>query len=279
MRANVKKWTAFLCACVLVLVMTAFLQPFCVEAAAPVYTVEFRAGNHGSFSGASKTTESRIYKETLNAVPEPDQIDSGYWFTGYDTAVETTVTESRVYVAQYARLINAVEYRVNYVDSNGVVLATQRTAYANEGETIHAYAPAVEGYTPDAAEKNAVAQAGGTTITFVYTLTGGPAAGVQPGGAGQNNAGGGAAAGADGAQDNAGGNLQPVEDEPVPQGQQQLEDGDLSEIEDEPVPLANNILKNNGPAGWVYAATAGVVVLIGGVSAFLIIRKKKKAVS
>lgn len=271
MSANVKKWSVFLCACVLALVLAAFLQQVCVEAAAPVYTVEFRAGNHGSFSGASKTTESRTYKETLNAVPEPNQIDAGYWFTGYDTAVETTVTESRVYVAQYARLINAVEYRVNYVDSNGVALATQRTAYANEGETIHAYAAAVEGYTPDAAEKSVAAQAAGTTITFVYTLAGGPAAGALPGGAGQDNAG--------GAAGNPGGNLQAVDDEPVPQGQQQLEEGDLSELEDEPVPLANNVLKNSRPAGWVYAAAAGVVVLIGGVSVFLIIRKKKKAVS
>lgn len=242
------------------------------DAAAPVYTVEFRAGNHGSFGGETKVSVSKSYKETLTAIPEPDLIDSGYWFTGYDKAVETTVTESVVYVAQYARLIHAVEYRIHYVNPDGAALATPRVAYANEGETIRAYAPAVSGYTPDAPEKSILAQAEGTTITFIYTPVG-TVNPVNPGDAdnADGNAGDGAANAADGGED---GNLQEIGDEEVPQGSQQLENGGLTEIADEEVPLANLKGSRQRMQKWGTIAAAVATAAAGG--GFVLIRKRRK---
>lgn len=266
---EVKKLSGVLCACMFICMFSGLFQ--LQAAAAPIYTIEFRGGNHGSFGGETKVVVEKPYKETLTAIPEPDVTDSGYWFTGYQETVETAVTESKVYVAQYARLINAVEYRIQYVDADGVVLATQRTAYANAGETIHAYAAEIAGYTPDMAEKSATALEQGTVITFVYT----PAGTVNPG-VTDNGAGGAVDNGnAGGAIPDNGGNLQAVQDEPVPQGTQQLEDGGLTEIEEESVPLANPVINNKAESLWRYAMAA-VAAAAGGTVLFLIVRKRRR---
>lgn len=289
--------------------------------AAPVYKIEFRAGAHGTINGSTKASLSLEYGAGINAI-EPDSIDSGYWFTGFSPELADKVTENEVYVAQYAKLINAVEYRVNYVDNNGNSLATQKVAYANEGETIHAYAVAIDGYQADAADKSTEAGSDGAEITFVYTVINGNAAGNNAGnvGAGQNaanvavnagvangnNAGGagnttgnaaagngantanaGNAGAGNGAAEDAeagntadnGGALQAVDDEAVPQGQQNLTGDDaLQEVDDEEVPLSNAAVSRHVSA-WTYVGVVSGVVIIAGVAAFIISRRylaKKK---
>lgn len=140
--------------------------------AAPTYSVEFRAGSHGSFDGNTKITEKAEYGEfievPLNSSIQPD---SGYWFTGWSPEVETRVTKKAVYVAQYARLIDAAEYRINYVDTTGVSLATQQIAQADKGVSFTVYAPAIEGYAPDATSKRVTITEEGAEVNFVYTST------------------------------------------------------------------------------------------------------------
>lgn len=140
--------------------------------AAPTYSVEFRAGSKGTINGSAKVTEKVGYGDEVN-VPSNDVIHpkAGYWFTGWSPEVETTVTEKAVYVAQYARLIDAVEYRINYVDTTGVSLATQQIAQADKGVSFTVYAPAIEGYAPDATSKRVTITEEGTEVNFVYTST------------------------------------------------------------------------------------------------------------
>lgn len=299
------KKTITICSAFVLAFGTMSASQICVKAAAPTYKVEFRAGAHGSIGGQTKSVVTAGYEETLLAVPEPDSLDSGYWFTGYSPEVKTIVTENVVYVAQYAKLINGVEYRVNYVDTMGVSLATQKVAYANEGETINAYAVAIDGYQADATSKTVVAQQSGTEITFIYSI---PASGNTADGnntaanvavnVGVVNAGnaagvaGNIAGGVNGvanvagvAVDNIDGNianaaedgqLEAIAEDNVPQGQQNLAadtDGDLTAIDEEEVPLDKSSLSGK-ISTWTYVASISGFVIIGALVAFIISRKR-----
>lgn len=157
----------------LLLMMASALSASCPKtalAAGGRYQAEFRAGSHGSFGFASKVTVQADYQTALQYIPEPDKVDEGYWFTGYSPMVSERVTENAVYVAQYARLVNAVEYRISFIDGEGNAIATQKVAYANIGDDIVAYAPPIEGYQPDAMMKSrAAVSMESNEITFVYT--------------------------------------------------------------------------------------------------------------
>ena len=100
--------------------------------------------------------------------------DTGYYFTGWNKEVEQTVTGKAVYVAQYARILDGVEYTIRYVDTAGAELWAKRVGTTERGELITATAPEIEGYTVDAAQKEVRADGDGAQITFVYTTTEAP---------------------------------------------------------------------------------------------------------
>lgn len=141
--------------------------------AAPSYDVEFRAGSHGTIDGSTKLSVKLGYGDSISqkvgrVVPAAD---TGYWFTGWSPEIADAVTEKAVYVAQYAKMINEIEYRINYVDASGVSLATQQVAKASKGVEFTVYAEAIAGYAPDAASKRLTVSESGTEVTFVYTST------------------------------------------------------------------------------------------------------------
>lgn len=150
--------------------MTAAL-PLTAFAAERTYKVEFRPGTHGTVAEAY-AVQNVPYGEELT-LPATDDIepDEGYYFTGWNKDVETTVTGRAVYVAQYARMINRVSYTVSYVDSAGAELATKKVNYTEQGTVVTARAEEIEGYAPDAETKSITAAEDGAEITFVYTTT------------------------------------------------------------------------------------------------------------
>jgi hypothetical protein len=167
---NIKKIVAVTTVLSVILILILSMLPETTSAATAVYKVEFRAGSHGTFSGTDKSVISAEYNNALSYIPEPDTVESGYWFTGYSPEIQNTVVENAVYVAQYAKLIDSVEYCVRYVDTTGASIATEKIAYANDGDTIAAYAKDISGYKADVAMKTITASSNGNLITFTYTV-------------------------------------------------------------------------------------------------------------
>ena len=72
-------------------------------------------------------------------------------------------------------------YTVQYLDAEtNLPLLDSKSAYALYGSKVTEYAPYIEGYTPDAAEKSIIIRASGNIITFLYEKVSEPAPEPSP---------------------------------------------------------------------------------------------------
>lgn len=278
-----------------------------VSAASGEYDVTFRVGSKGTFAGTGETSIKRTvaYNAPVGTLPSVTP-EPGYYQTGWspELTADTPVTKRQAYVAQYARITDAVDYRVSYVDTAGMPVATQKVTTTQKGAEVTETAPAVEGYTVDAAEKTATINENGTEIRFVYTAgqnvvtetetqtettvvpgttttttTGGTAAGTTTGGTTAGTAGtttpaaGGAGTTTAGDAGTEDADTTTITDENVPLADNPAGDAeDTENLEDEEVPKANKNLSETSP--WAYAGIAAGVIALAGI-VILIIRRKK----
>lgn len=148
--------------------------PVTAQAAGRTYVVEFRDGTHGEVNDSLAKQEIEYNGQVDIPTTEEVTPDTGYYFTGWNKDVEQTVTGKAVYVAQYARVINSVEYTIRYVDTAGAELQAKHVGTTEQGQLITAEAPQIDGYRVDAERKEARADGNGAEITFVYTTTEAP---------------------------------------------------------------------------------------------------------
>mgnify|MGYP000899683189 CR=1 FL=1 len=145
------------------------------EASSRTYEVSFRAGSQGTIDGGSSYEEKVEYNQSLPYdITYYDGLvvsNPGYYFTGWSPEIDTTVTEKAVYVAQYAKVIEGVDYHISFVDDQGTVLETHKVGVTEEGAVITANALDIEGYTADAETKTVTAKGEDTEIKFIYTPT------------------------------------------------------------------------------------------------------------
>lgn len=267
-----------------------------VSAASGEYEVTFRVGSKGAFEGTDATSmkNTYAYNSTIENIPSVKAAD-GYYQTGWSPELTegTVVTKRQAYVAQYARITDAVDYRVNYVDTEGMPIATQKVATTQKGAEVAEKALAIDGYTPDAEAKTATADKNGTEITFTYTagqnvvnetetqtettvVPGTTTTTTTPGAAAGTTGTTPAAGGADTTTAGAGTEGQgttTIDDEEVPLAQNPAGDGEDTEtLEDEEVPKADKDLNQMSP--WAYVGMAAAVIALAGIIV-LVIRKKK----
>jgi len=174
-----------------------------VQADTKTYKVILRAGEHGEFSLGDMPTNvfgdvissdfsakkmvfevteggALLIQSTTAIVDIVNTQYQGKYFVQDESIYLQTVTRNEEYVIQYGRLVNGVEYKIEYVDNvTGVPIADPKFAWGNDTE-----------YTPEINAKNIsnYALANGSpqklkldknatfnTITFRYnsTLTGG----------------------------------------------------------------------------------------------------------
>lgn len=270
-----------------------------VSAASGEYDVTFRVGSKGIFDGTDATSikNTYAYNSTIENIPAV-KADDGYYQTGWSPELTegTVVTKRQVYVAQYARITDKADYRVNYVDTEGMPIATQKVGVTQKGTDVTENALAIDGYTPDAESKTVTVDKNGAEITFTYTAgqnvvnetetqtettvvpgttttttTPGAAAGTA---ATTPAAGAAGTAGAGTATEDQG--TTTINDEEVPLAQNPAGDGedaqDTETLEDEEVPKADKDLEKMSP--WAYVGMAAAVIALAGI-VVLVIRKKK----
>lgn len=146
------------------------------QAAIKEYRISFKAGMKGSFQGESSYTVNLPYgSDAAKDVAVAETMiqnslqGSGYYFTGWSPSISEKVERRATYVAQYARIIEEAVYRINYVDTYGNPVATQKVISAELKASVTAYAPDISGYTVDQVKKQTVIdKKDGTEITFVY---------------------------------------------------------------------------------------------------------------
>lgn len=145
------------------------------EASSRTYEVSFRAGSQGTVDGGSSYEEKVEYNQSLaNDISYYDGLvvsKPGYYFTGWSPEIDTTVTEKAVYVAQYAKVIEGVDYHISFVDNQGTELETHKVGVTEEGAVITANALDIKGYKADAETKTVTAKGKDTEIKFIYTPT------------------------------------------------------------------------------------------------------------
>lgn len=272
------------------------------------YDVIFRAGSQGTIGGAKTMTLHDVaHGRVLNQADEDIaeiiaqiNVKEGYLFTGFEchgkNLNEVTVAKKTTLVAKYKRAVDAMEYKINYVDTDGNQIATSSAGIANKDDIIQAYPRQVEGYTATTGMQEVLLTENGQEINLVYlengvetvyeteTVTQTIPGTAAPGGAAAVGAGGGAAAAAapeaaeeQPAEEAAGGEVAELPDEEVPLGDQELtEEGELVQSEDEEVPRGNQELKEdqeNSKELPIAIGALAVVIVIGAITA--IIKKRK----
>ena len=293
------KSIVMLCA-LLAAAMMVFVSGFSVRAA-DSYKVSFKAGSKGNINGQSSVTEEYEYNSTLGdslAIIEGQIVpDNGYYFTGWSKDINsgTKVTRRENYVAQYARIIDEAVYRVNYVDTYGNAVATQKVVTTGLGAVVTEAAVPVIGYSVNTQYLQAtINDADGTELTFVYTqdpnVVTETEVVVTPGGttvtvvgatdaataggtaAATNTVGAGTEAAQAEAQETGEGTAQVEEDE-VPLAQEPQSD-DSAEIEEDEVPLGEKeVSSGNVMLYGIVGIIVLVAVLIGG---YIYFRGKSK---
>lgn len=275
------------------------------------YDVVFKAGSHGTLEtsdekGLSSITFKQAYGESTKAGDVGIKEEDGYYFTEWSPEVEDTVTKRTVYVAQYARLVDSVMYKVNYVDTDGSSVAAPKFQECNVGDSRTERAVTVAGYTVDENVKTAVISDGNVEITFTYTANGpevetvtetntvtvpGPTTTnvvTQTGTPGTTTTPGTATTPGTTTTPEAttpettpteepGTTTIPEEEVPLaenPAGGEDNEEQDTTTIEDEEVPLADKELKKDN-SKWIYSAIAGGGVLVLGAAALILARRRK----
>ncbi len=274
-----------------------------VSAASGEYDVIFRAGSKGNFGNEDiKSFEypNAQYGSTIadnGGIPKVENIKDGYYQTGWSPELTegTVVTKRQVYVAQYVRITDKAEYRVNYVDTEGMPIATQKVDYTQKGAEVTENALPIDGYTPDEESKTLRVSDEEKEITFTYTagqnvvnetetqtettvVPGTTTTTTTPGAAGTAAttpaAGAAGTAGAGTATEDQG--TTTINDEEVPLAQNPAGDGedaqDTETLEDEEVPKADKDLEKMSP--WAYVGMAAAVIALAGI-VVLVIRKKK----
>lgn len=248
------------------------------------YEVTFKAGSHGTFADGSKSVTQKVEAGTaLNSVPVPESgTYEGYRITNTFNA-GTVIDGKTVFVYKYTKIVNAVEFTVKYVNTNGVEIETP-TIYTTElGVEEVVQAKSIEGYQPDALQKRLTVSQDNVEIEFIYTpledATQGPvieqivyidAQGnvtYGPGGAagGAGAAGAGTTGGA-GVAAGAEGTTEDIADGDVPQAGSNVED-----IKDNDVAQAGAKESTN----MVYVAGGVGAVAIIALIAYLLTKKKK----
>lgn len=173
---------AFVASVVSALLLTAvpvYATPLLRDPAAVEYEVIFLAGSQGSIDGAG---DSLRYSVAPGGA-RPDQPDvtpvtkaSGgkrdYTFVGWDKAYPArgqAVNGSETYVAQYAVLVDGVEYAVQYIDTNGTELLAPKYRTASNGQKITESSKTIAGYTVEADVLTMTLQSGKSNVLqFVY---------------------------------------------------------------------------------------------------------------
>jgi len=142
-------------------------------ATARQYDVAFRAGSQGTVSGTSSRTFRLDYGTTMDESYYRGLVspNSGYYFTGWSPDFSATVSGQAVYVAQYARILEEVSYRVDYVNEQGTLLATSEAGTTQLGSVLSRNAIAIDGYAPVTASQSITTVSGLNVITFTYTST------------------------------------------------------------------------------------------------------------
>lgn len=269
--------------------------------AADMYKVSFKAGAKGSFNGTSSIDVNVPYKGGIDVDLYESFVDAdtGYYFIGWspDAKGEVEVTKKTIFVAQYAKVIDEAVYRVNYVDTYGNAVATQKVVTTNDGARVSETALPIADYAVDATVKTAVVNKNGTTdITFIYTSTldpnviidtesivlpGGTTITVVAGGTDATVAGGTVADTAEAAgetpepavEEPAGETVENPDEEVPLDNPDASDDDEVVKSEDEEVPLANQDASSNT---WVYGV-AGVILLIAMTGAIYAYARRKKS--
>lgn len=155
-----------------------------VNAAQREYEVVFKAGSQGSFDTSDLSGNYTVNEDKTSitfkvkagdAFPEVPKVNAkeGYRNNKWnkELPVGSKVEEKQIYVAKYTKLVDAVEFTVKYVDTNGVEIATPRIYTTDLGAEEIVYPKTIDGYQPDALQKRMVVSREDVEIQFVYTST------------------------------------------------------------------------------------------------------------
>lgn len=155
-----------------------------INAAQREYEVVFKAGSKGSFDTSDLSGDYTVNKDKTSITfkveagepfPEVPKVNAqeGYRNNEWnkELPVGSKVEEKQVYVAKYTKLVDAVEFTVKYVDTNGVEIATPRIYTTDMGAEEIVYPKTIEGYQPDVLQKRMVVSRKDVEIQFVYTST------------------------------------------------------------------------------------------------------------
>lgn len=170
-----------LCAILFAAVMAAALLIHAVPASAAEkeYDVIFRAGSRGTIGGQKSVQISVPYGMTLSqydaeieSIIQSVTADDNYLFTGFESRGtnlnEVTVEKKTILVAKYKRAVDALEYKINFVDTDGNPVATATAGMANRGDRVQVYARSIEGYTTDTPSQEVTITEDGQEINVVY---------------------------------------------------------------------------------------------------------------
>lgn len=272
--------------CVALLFMTLMIPATVIPtfAQARQYEVTFKAGSHGTFADGSKSVTQKVEAGTaLNSVPVPESgTYEGYRITNTFNA-GTVIDGKTVFVYKYTKIVNAVEFTVKYVDTNGVEIETP-TIYTTElGVEEVVQAKSIEGYQPDALQKRLTVSQDNVEIEFIYTpledATQGPVieqivyidaqGNVTYGPGGAAGGAGAAGAGTTGGAGVAAGAEETTED---------IADGDVPQAGSNEENIADNDVAQAGAkesTNMVYVAGGVGAVAIIALIAYLLTKKKK----
>lgn len=240
------------------------------------YEIVFKTGAHGTIQGEKSVSYRKANGEVFPDEPNV-MAEAGYAFDGWNKelpAVGSSVNGKEVYVARYITLVDGVEYRVRYVDTNGIDIATQKVSVTENGHTVQERAKVLAGYTYDEAEKALQISPDSHEIVFVYTLVNEEAAATNPPVqtiSPEDQTGNPTNPDANTPNVTPDGNpdtnpdVEQVEDNTTPQG------GGEENVDDNTTPLAS---LDNDHMIWIYGT--GGIVLIGAILLALAWKRRKK---
>ena len=131
-----------------------------VVAAPTYYTVTFK-----DWDGTVLSTQQVLEGTAATAPADPTR--TGYTFTGWDVAFNN-ITADTVVTATYT--INSYKLTINYVDTEGNVVAPKYEQNYNYGASYSVASPVVEGYAPDIETVTGTMGTADVTVTVTYSL-------------------------------------------------------------------------------------------------------------
>ena len=124
------------------------------------YTVTFK-----DWDGTVLSTQQVLEGTAATAPADPTR--TGYTFTGWDVAFNN-ITADTVVTATYT--INSYKLTINYVDTEGNVVAPKYEQNYNYGANYSVASPVVEGYAPDIETVTGTMGTADVTVTVTYSL-------------------------------------------------------------------------------------------------------------